>query len=92
MIYFLREEARAKRQHAGLNSMRLDAIQHMSWRHTAVANIPKQRDGVNCGVFAMVFADCISLGYPPAQCPLTADNFTHARAYIADALLQVGAL
>lgn len=59
------------------------------WQQTHVRNIPHQEDGVNCGVFALVFADCLSAGFPLEACLLTADNLTAARAHLANALLQV---
>jgi hypothetical protein len=59
------------------------------WQKTHVCNIPHQEDGVNCGVFALVFADCLSAGFPLEACLMTNDNLTAARAHLANALLQV---
>jgi hypothetical protein len=58
------------------------------WQHSEAVGIPQQHDGVNCGVFALVFADCLSVGFPLSDCHLNG-NFTEARAHLAHALLQV---
>lgn len=58
------------------------------WQHSEAVGIPQQHDGVNCGVFALVFADCLSVGFPLSDCHLNG-NFTEPRAHLAHALLQV---
>jgi hypothetical protein len=88
MEFFLRREATAQLS-AGSAGARLDAIANDRWLHWRVQDIPRQQDSFNCGVFAMVFADCISVAYPIQLCPLNADALEAARAHLADALLEV---
>jgi hypothetical protein len=61
------------------------------WMHSPVYDVPRQQDGVNCGVFAMVFADCLSAGFPVRDCPLYGAALRESRAHIAEVLLQVRA-
>jgi hypothetical protein len=59
------------------------------WVHSPVHDVPAQQDGVSCGVFAMVFADCLSAGFPVRDCPLYGVAVSESRAHIAEVLLQV---
>lgn len=84
---FLCQQAR---EQMGRDSTLQTLAHKANWRHNRVRDIPLQHDGVNCGVFALVFADCLCAGYPVAQCPLGAGHFRDARAHLAHAILQVG--
>jgi hypothetical protein len=84
---FLRREATSQLGAAPADA-RLNAIAHEAWVHTSALNTRMQEDAFNCGVFAMVFADCLSAGFPIHQCPLHADTLVAARAHLADALLE----
>jgi hypothetical protein len=50
------------------NSAKLAGMLEGGWLHSAVRDLPRQQDGVNCGVFAMVFADCLAAGFPLCDC------------------------
>jgi hypothetical protein len=88
---FLRREATSQLGAAPADA-RLNAIAHEAWVHTSALNTRMQEDAFNCGVFAMVFADCLSAGFPIHQCPLHADTLVAARAHLADALLEVSTI
>ena len=72
------------------NSAKLAGMLEGGWLHSAVRDLPRQQDGVHCGVFAMVFADCLAAGFPLCDCPLQGGALRASRAHIAEALLQVG--
>lgn len=52
--------------------------------------IPRQTDGHNCGVYAIVFAQCLTAGFPLQACGISEASGVAARAHIAYDLMQVG--
>jgi Ulp1 family protease len=52
--------------------------------------IPRQTDGHNCGVYAIVFAQCLTAGFPLQSCGISEATAVAARAHIAYDLMQVG--
>lgn len=93
MQWFVEQEARTCRAPPrGVPEQKLAALLSSEWVHEKLADIPRQRDGFNCGVFAMVFAECLSVGFPLAACPLDRDTLRAARARIAHTLLKVNVL
>lgn len=51
-------------------------------------DIPAQTDSHSCGVYAVVFAQCLAAGYPLASCGVSAATAIAARAHIVHDLLQ----
>lgn len=51
-----------------------------SWPVLYPADIPMQTDDHSCGVYAMVFAECLAAGYPLQQCGISSATAVHARA------------
>lgn len=86
---FLMHEARTMAD-LEQNKAKLEGLLAGGWVHSPVYDLPRQHDGVNCGVFAMVFADCLSAGFPVSDCPLNDGALRQCRAHIAEVLLQVG--
>ena len=85
---FLKHEARTMASSVQ-DQTKLEGLLAGSWTHSPVYDVPRQQDGVNCGVFAMVFADCLSAGFPVRDCPLYGAALVECRAHIAEFLLQV---
>lgn len=90
MQLFLCMEASSKVNQAQDTARALQLSDEESWTCTQAMDIPQQHDGVNCGVFALVFAECICLGHSLRRCNLDAHTMDCARARLADMLLQVG--
>lgn len=89
MQFFLCKEAANRFDVAQDTARALELANEEFWSIRPATEIPRQHDDVNCGVFALVFAECLCIGYPLRSCALNDATMDSARARLADLLLQV---
>lgn len=61
------------------------------WRILFPKDVPRQTDNCSCGVYAIVFMECLARGFPLQQCGISAATAAAARARIMYLLQQAGA-
>lgn len=76
--------------------VRLESKQQLStetWRRLYLqpgVDIPAQTDSCSCGVYALVFAQCLAAGFPLASCGISAVTAQAGRAHMVHNIMQVG--
>lgn len=71
MATYVREEAWHKRQELWDTS---------SWPRLYPTNIPRQKDGYSCALYAVVLADCLGVGLPLEHCRMAPADVNAVRA------------